>query len=501
MKLDPVDDRKLPPQVTKVNLKPFPADSRTGEAAGTANGGGEVSASPKEPPKGNKAPNPAPQANSTQRGHKQQRKGSTGQKAVTPPGTLVQPGNHNKAAGVGGGWHTGAGGRTDSTSAGQPGQGGWSPAPNHEQGAGWLPFGAGGNHNLGGWNTARGGAQDTSGAGHRKGAGEGWGDKSGARSSQGRAETGSGQRASGHGRMSGGQQAPNHMSGGQRAFSHGHTSGGQQASSHGHTSGSQHASSRGHTSGSQHASSHGHTNGGQHASSHGHTSGGHQASSHGHTSGGQHASSHGHAGGGQPASGHGHVSGVQPASGHGHTSSLHAASGHGHAPAHSAAAGHSSPAGAAAPAGHPSAADRVHDAGQPSFNAAGEVYTLGGIGQAAAQRSAGGESGGIHAIHPASAAGGVSVGHSGRSGASRGLTGGGEAAFSGGGDGQPFLDGVSIAAQDAEAEDWAKVAKVKPGGERLLYLAGANDDRLRVPGLTVIASMRCVGCSAIARMR
>ena len=167
--------------------------------------------------------------------------------------------------------------------------------------------------------------------------------------------------------------------------------------------------------------------------------------------------------------------------------------------AHSAAAGHSGPAGAAAPAGHPSAADRVHGAGQPSFNAA-EVYTLGGIGQAAARRSAGGESGGIHAIHPATAAGGVSVGHNGRSNTGRGLTGGGEAAFSGGGGGQPFLDGVSIAAQDAEAEDWAKVAKVKAGGERLLYLAGANEDRLRVPGLTVIASMKSAGCSAIAQL-
>ena len=198
-------------------------------------------------------------------------------------------------------------------------------------------------------------------------------------------------------------------------------------------------------------------------------------------SGGQHAPSHGQMGAGQPASGHGH------------TGSLHAASGHGHDAARSGASGHSAPAGAA-PAGHPSAADRVHDAGQPAFNAA-EVYTLGGIGQAAAQRSAGGESGGIHAIHPATAAGGVSVGHNGRSGASRGLTGGGEAAFSGGGDGQPFLDGVSIAAQENEAEDWAKVAKVKPGGERLLYLAGANEDRLRVPDLAVIASMKRAGCN------
>ncbi len=70
------------------------------------------------------------------------------------------------------------------------------------------------------------------------------------------------------------------------------------------------------------------------------------------------------------------------------------------------------------------------------------------------------------------------------------MTGGGEAAFSGGGGGQPFLDGVSIAAQDAEAEDWAKVAKVKAGGERLLYLAGANEDRLRVPGMISVIGLQ-----------
>ena len=120
--------------------------------------------------------------------------------------------------------------------------GGATIAPNREPGSGWHPLAGDRNHSLGGGNTARGSAQDTGGAGQRKGTGEGWGHNSGVRSSQGRAETGSGQRAPGHGRVSGGQQAPNHTGGGQRASSHSHASGAQQASSHGHTGGSQHAS-------------------------------------------------------------------------------------------------------------------------------------------------------------------------------------------------------------------------------------------------------------------
>ena len=145
----------FPGRVTAGSSAIKAADQRNsmGTRGGQTNSGGEVPASPKDPPEGDKkTPNPlrAPQANPAKRGHPPQRKGSTEQKSVTPPGTLVQPGNNNKAAGNGGGWHSGAGGPTDPTFGGHSGQGGWSPAPNREQGAGWLPFGAGGNHNLGG---------------------------------------------------------------------------------------------------------------------------------------------------------------------------------------------------------------------------------------------------------------------------------------------------------------------------------------------------------------
>ena len=335
-----------------------------------------------------------------------------------------------------------------------------------------------------------GGSQRASGQGNMSGSQQAssHGHMGGGQQASGQGNMSGGQQASSHGHMSGSQQASSHghISGGQQSASHSHMSGGQQASNHSHMSGGQQASSHGHMSGGQQASSHGHMSGGQQASSHGHMSGGQQASSHGHVSGGQQAFSRGHMSGSQQASSHGHASSSQPASGHGHTSASQPAFSHGHEPARSAASGHSGPAGTAASIGHASTAERAHGAGQPSVNAAGEPYTLGGVGSPAARPRTEGTSG---AIRPAPAVSEGRAGGGGRSQPGREGMGGGEAAFGGGGDGQPFLDGVSVVLREGDPGDWAKVSKITPDGKRVQILMG-TDDRIRVPGTIFTAGPR-----------